>query len=148
MIHVTTADRSHEYSGGMAIRVVTRRDVLRGSLALAGLGLVSGCGGSIGRLTPSASLRIGWLRQAEAPPAYLEAFRDELRMLGYLEGENVIVEARAAVYVDKILKGSRPAELPVEQPALFDLVVNLKTAQTLGLTIPQAILQQATEVIQ
>jgi putative ABC transport system substrate-binding protein len=55
---------------------------------------------------------------------------------------------RAATYVDKILKGTPPAELPVEQPTKFDFVINQKTAQVLGLTIPQSILQQATEVIQ
>ena len=55
---------------------------------------------------------------------------------------------RAAVFVDKILKGARPGDLPIEQPNTFDFVVNLKTAQTLGLTIPQSVLQQATEIIQ
>jgi putative ABC transport system substrate-binding protein len=54
---------------------------------------------------------------------------------------------RAAAYVDKILKGARPADLPVEQPARFDFVVNLKTAETLGLAIPQAVREQATEVV-
>jgi putative tryptophan/tyrosine transport system substrate-binding protein len=55
---------------------------------------------------------------------------------------------QGAGYVDKILKGASPADLPVEQPMRFDFVINLKTAQELGLTIPHHVLLQATEVIQ
>lgn len=68
-------------------------------------------------------------------------------LIGY--GSNLPAQfRRAATFVDKILKGAMPADLPIEQPSTFDFVVNLKTAQWLGLAIPRSVLQQATEIVQ
>ena len=82
------------------------------------------------------------------PAVYeLEVFVEPGGLMSY--GVNVSeMKRRAAVYVDKILKGAKAADLPVDQPTKFDLVINLKTAKALGLTIPQSLLQQANQVIE
>jgi putative tryptophan/tyrosine transport system substrate-binding protein len=74
-------------------------------------------------------------------------FADAGGLMSY-EANAADIHRRAAGIVDKILKGAQPADLPVEQPTRFDFVINSKTAQALGLSIPSSVLQQATELIQ
>jgi putative ABC transport system substrate-binding protein len=85
--------------------------------------------------------------KARLPTIYASrTFADEGGLMSY--GVNYADQMRrSAVYVDKILKGAKPGDLPIEQPTKFELVVNLKTAKALGITIPQSILLQADEVI-
>jgi putative tryptophan/tyrosine transport system substrate-binding protein len=82
-------------------------------------------------------------------PALYE-FRDFVEAGGFMcyGADNRDVYYRVAAYVDRILKGAKPADMPVEQPTKFELVINLKTAKGLGLTIPQTLLQRADQVIE
>jgi putative ABC transport system substrate-binding protein len=78
---------------------------------------------------------------------YTSEFVDDGGLMAY--GVNVPdLFRRAATYIDKILKGAKAGELPVEQPTKFELVVNLKTAKQIGLTIPQALVYQADRLIE
>jgi len=100
-------------------------------------------------LTLSQRLRIvEYAAEKRLPAIYeVEQFVDAGGLMSY--GPNIDEQVRhAAVYVDKILRGAKPGDLPIEQPAKFDLVINLKTAKALGVAIPQSVLVQADRVIE
>jgi len=100
-------------------------------------------------ITTDSARRMAELAVQHRLPAiyYRRDFVEAGGLMSY--GANgVAIYRRAATYVDKILKGAKPADLPVEQPTTFELVINLKAAKALGLTIPPALLVRADQVIQ
>jgi putative ABC transport system substrate-binding protein len=100
-------------------------------------------------LTTTNRIRIITLALGARLPAMF-GFRENVEVGGLISyGPNFPdLFRRAAEFVDKILRGAKPAEIPVEQPTKFDLAVNLTTAKVLGLTIPDVVMLRATDVIQ
>lgn len=100
-------------------------------------------------LTLSQRLRIVEFAAEERLPAIYEVsqFVEAGGLMSYGPNVDELVR-RAAIYVDKILKGAKPANLPIEQPAKFELVIDLKAAKGLGITMPQSILLQMDRVIE
>jgi putative tryptophan/tyrosine transport system substrate-binding protein len=134
-LHVVEVRQADELAPAFAALPQARADALL--VMEDALVLSTSLGGRIAALAATSRLpaMYGWREYVAAGGlmSYGPSFRD--------------IHRRAAVYVDKILKGAKPADLPVEQPTTFELVINLKTAQALGLTIPPSLLFQADEVI-
>ena len=135
---------------GVQLQVLEIRDVADYEAAFAAAGVEQAdalmMGGNIHILNRARVISLA--ARGRLPAMYTNSLAvHEGGLMAY--GTNALdLRRRAAIYVDKILKGTHPATLPVEQPTTFDFVINLKTAQALGLTIPQHVLLQATEVIQ
>ena len=102
----------------------------------------------IGLLDPHARRIAELAAKSRLPAMYGLRFYVEAGGLICYSADPVEMWRRTAVFVDKILKGAKPADLPVEQPTKFDLVINLKAARSIGLTIPQQFLARANEVLQ
>jgi putative ABC transport system substrate-binding protein len=100
------------------------------------------------RLSSKAKQICGLALQRKIPAiAFVRTFADAGCLMSYAENQADMYR-RAAGLVDRILKGAKPADLPVEQPTTFELVINLKTAKALGLAIPSSLLRRADEIIQ
>ena len=99
-------------------------------------------------LTANAPRIVEFARRHRLPTSSAQrAFVAAGGLLAY-GADRPAVYRRTAVFVDRILKGASPAEMPIERPTVFELVINLGTARELGLTIPPSVLQQATETVQ
>ncbi len=148
--HALQASRAAAVSLGIQIQPVGVRDAdeLAGAL-LKIRGEAEAVLVVAGVLTSTNSRRIAELALANRVPS-CGAFRDTVAFGGLMSlGPDLVQIVRQAVpYVDKILKGAKPADLPVEEPTKFDLVINLKTARALKLAIPQSLLERADQVIE
>jgi len=152
--HLSVAIRQVEAAARSLGLQVTRLEVHSADDIERALGTVARR--SVGALMPLSSAlfhserqRIVSLTAKHRLPAIYEHrdFADAGGLLSY--GPDILsLNRRAATYVDRILKGAKPADLPVEQPTKFELVINLKTAKALGLTIPQTILLRADQIIE
>jgi len=130
-------------------RVVLREpltlDDLAPQLRTAGVEAVVGLANPV---LDEARLRIVEIINAQRLPSiFTLTYWAEAGGLMSYSADLYMLQRRAAIYVDKILKGAKPAELPIEQPTKFELVVNLKTAKALNLTVPTALLVRADKVI-
>jgi putative ABC transport system substrate-binding protein len=90
---------------------------------------------------------VGFALKSRLPSVYSSRENVEAGGLMSYEADEVGIYRRVAYYVDRILKGAKPGDLPVEQPTKFELVINLKTAKQIGLIIPQSMLYKADKVI-
>ena len=135
---------------GLGARVLELRGTLDGAVSAA---RAAGAEGLIILASPAittAQGRFAKLAVKSRLPAlyYHRGFAEAGGLLSYGPKASDFNWQRAAVFVDKILKGSKPADLPIEQPTTFELVINLKTAKALGLTIPPSLLARADQVIE
>jgi putative tryptophan/tyrosine transport system substrate-binding protein len=135
---------------GVRLQVLEIREVAdyEAAFAAAGAEQADALMMSSGINTPNSARVISLAARGRLPAMYTNSQAVHHGGLMAYGTNRLDLHRRAATYVDKILKGAQPADLPVEQPMRFDLAINLRTAQALGLTIPDRVLLQATEVIQ
>ena len=98
-------------------------------------------------MRPNQKRIVGFALKSRLPSVYISRENCRGRWAHVLRADETDNYRRVAYYVDRILKGANPAELPVEQPMKFELVFNLKTAKQIGVTIPQSLLYRADKVI-